>query len=204
MLTGGIPDPASLPIDELIAATSGAAPRGDASRSSTAARRATTACASGWRKTSTAARASSLTAANFVLTCGSAGAFARRAHDVPRSRRRRHPRAAVLPGSTRVARSCLPEIAGVGVDDDGIIVDDLERVIARHRPRQAAEAALHDQQLPESGRGHDDARTAHRRSSTSAASTTSSSPRTTRTAASTSSASRCRRCSRSRAARARC
>jgi 2-aminoadipate transaminase len=130
MLTGGIPDPASLPIEGLIE-----------SNEKVLRRDGTLALQYGgpqgyeglrqWLADDINKRESlSLTAANFVLTCGSAGAF----HDVLTAFV--DPGDAVIveqpcyPGSTRVAKSCMPEIAGVQVDDDGIIIDDLERVIA--------------------------------------------------------------------------
>jgi DNA-binding transcriptional MocR family regulator len=130
MLTGGIPDPASLPFDALIKANE-----------TVLRREGTFALQYGgpqgydglrqWLADDINRREGlNLTAANFVLTCGSAGAF----HDLLTAFV--DPGDAVIleqpcyPGSTRVARSMLPEIAGVPVDDDGIIVDDLERVVA--------------------------------------------------------------------------
>ena len=129
LLTGGIPDPASLPIEGLIAANE-----------TVLRREGTFALQYGgpqgyeglrqWLADDINKREGlSLTATNFVLTCGSAGAF----HDLLTTLV--DPGDAVIleqpcyPGSTRVARSCMPEIAGVGVDDDGIIVEELERVV---------------------------------------------------------------------------
>jgi DNA-binding transcriptional MocR family regulator len=130
-LTGGIPDPTSLPIDDLIACNE-----------AVLRREGTFALQYGgpqgypglreWLADDINRREGlALKAENFVLTCGSAGAF----HDVLTTFV--DPGDAVLleqpcyPGSTRVARSCLPEIVGVPVDDDGIIIDDLERTLAR-------------------------------------------------------------------------
>ncbi len=131
MLTGGIPDPASLPIDALIAANE------------TVLRRdGTLALQYGgpqgyeglrkWLADDINRREGlELNEMNFVLTCGSAGAL----HDVLTTFV--DPEDAVIleqpcyPGSTRVARSLMCEIAGVGLDDDGIIIDDLKAVVAR-------------------------------------------------------------------------
>lgn len=131
MLTGGIPDPPSLPVDALIAAND-----------AVLRREARFALMYGgpqgyeglreWLSEDINEREGlSLTAANFVLTAGSAGALS----DVLTTFV--DPQDAVIleqpcyPGSTRVARSIMCHIAGVGLDDDGIIIDDLRKVVAQ-------------------------------------------------------------------------
>ncbi|HLB23366.1 MAG TPA: PLP-dependent aminotransferase family protein [Dehalococcoidia bacterium] len=130
MLTGGIPDPASLPFDDLIAANETVLRREGAFALQYGGPQGYEGLRQWLADDINAREGLSLTAANFVLTCGSAGAF----HDVLTTFV--DPNDAVIleqpcyPGSTRVARSLLPRIAGVPVDEDGIVVDDLERVVA--------------------------------------------------------------------------
>src|SRR4029079_14282214 len=69
---------------------------------------------------------------NFVLTCGSAGALENVAETMLDPGDVAILEQPCYPGSTRVVKSCLPgEIVGVGVDDDGILVEELERVALR-------------------------------------------------------------------------
>jgi DNA-binding transcriptional MocR family regulator len=71
-----------------------------------------------------------LTGDNFVLTCGSAGALENLCEalldpgDVALIER------PTFPGSTRTVVSCLAEVAGVPMDGDGLLPEELERAIA--------------------------------------------------------------------------
>ena len=131
MLAGGIPDPHSLPIDDLIAcnetvlrregefALQYGGPQGfDGLRA--------------WLAEDVNRREGlSLGAQHFVLTAGSSGALENLCEalldpgDVAIIER------PTYPGSTRLIMSCLAQIEGVGVDDDGLDCDELEAVIAR-------------------------------------------------------------------------
>ncbi len=131
MLAGGIPDPASLPVDDLIAcnervlrreadlALQYGGPQGfDGLRA--------------WLAEDVNRREGlSLGPEHFVLTCGASGALENVCEalldpgDVAIIER------PTFPGSTRMIMSCLAQIEGVHVDDDGIDCDELEAVIAR-------------------------------------------------------------------------
>jgi 2-aminoadipate transaminase len=133
MLTGGIPDPDSLPIDELIACNERVLRREGMDALQYGGPQGPEGLREWLAADVNRREGLSLGIQNFVLTCGSAGALENVAEtfldpgDV-----------AILeqpcyPGSTRVMRSCLGEFAGVGVDDGGLIVADLERTVARLR-----------------------------------------------------------------------
>jgi 2-aminoadipate transaminase len=131
MLAGGIPDPPSLPIDDLIAcnetvlrregefALQYGGPQGfDGLRA--------------WLADDVNRREGlRLGPENFVLTTGSSGALENLCEalldpgDVAIIER------PTYPGSTRLIMSCLAQIEGVRVDDDGLDCDELESVIAR-------------------------------------------------------------------------
>jgi 2-aminoadipate transaminase len=131
MLTGGIPDPASLPIDDLIACNETVLRREGMLALQYGGPQGYEGLREWLAEEVNRREGLHLTLANFVLTCGSAGAF----HDLLTTFV--DPGDAVIleqpcyPGSTRVARSLLPEIAGVPVDEDGIVIDELERTVAR-------------------------------------------------------------------------
>lgn len=131
MLTGGIPDPASLPIEGLIACnekvlrTHGTyalmygGPQGYSGLSEWLAQRINEQEGMG------------LTTENFVITCGSAGGLENLCEtfldpgDVAIIER------PTFAGSLRTIISCLPEIEGVAVDDDGLQPDALAAVLER-------------------------------------------------------------------------
>ena len=130
-LTGGVPDPGSLPVDELIACNE-----------RVLRREGTFALMYGgpqgypglreWLANDVNRREALETGAeNFVLTCGSAGGLENICEtfldpgDVAIIER------PSFPGSVRTIMSCLPEIAGVAVEDDGLNVEELERTVAR-------------------------------------------------------------------------
>jgi DNA-binding transcriptional MocR family regulator len=130
MLTGGVPDPSSLPIDDLIAcnekvlreqgtyALMYGGPQGYAGLAEWLARRAHV------------QEGLELGAENFVITCGSAGGLENICEtfldpgDVAIIER------PTFAGSLRTIISCLPEIAGVPVDDDGLRPDALAETLA--------------------------------------------------------------------------
>ncbi len=126
LLTGGIPDPGSLPIDDFIAANERVlrregnyalmygGPQGPSGLRE-------------WLASDINRREGvGLTADNFVLTCGSSGALENLCEalldpgDVVLIER------PTFPGSTRTILSCLAEVVGVRMDDDGLDPDDLE------------------------------------------------------------------------------
>lgn len=130
MLTGGVPDPGSLPIDDLIAcnervlrhegqfALMYGGPQGYAGLRE-------------WLASDINRReGTDLGEQHFVLTCGAAGALENLCEalldpgDVALIER------PTYPGSTRTIKSCLAQIEGVAMDGDGMLPDDLERVIA--------------------------------------------------------------------------
>ncbi len=130
-LTGGVPDPPSLPTNELIdcnervlrregdAALMYGGPQGPSGLRD-------------WLASDINRREGvTLDKTNFVLTCGSAGAFENVCETFL------DPGDVIIleqpcfAGSTRIAISCLPEIATVPLDDDGLDVGALEEVAAR-------------------------------------------------------------------------
>jgi 2-aminoadipate transaminase len=133
MLAGGIPDPVSLPVDDLVScnetvlrreaefALQYGGPQGfDGLRA--------------WLAEDVNRREGlALGPQHFVLTTGSSGALENLCEalldpgDVAIIER------PAYPGSTRLIKSCLAEIEGVGGDDDGLDCDELESVIARAR-----------------------------------------------------------------------
>jgi 2-aminoadipate transaminase len=133
MLAGGIPDPGSLPVDDLIVcnetvlrresefALQYGGPQGfDGLRA--------------WLASDVNRREGlDLGPQHFVLTTGSSGALENLCEalldpgDVAIIER------PTYPGSTRLIMSCLAQIEGVAVGDDGLDCDELETVIARTR-----------------------------------------------------------------------
>jgi DNA-binding transcriptional MocR family regulator len=130
-LTGGIPDPDSLPVDDLIACNE-----------RVLRREGTYALMYGgpqgypglreWLANDINRRESLETGPeNFVLTCGSAGGLENICEtfldpgDVAIIER------PSFPGSVRTIMSCLPQLEGVPVDDDGLNPDALEQTISR-------------------------------------------------------------------------
>jgi DNA-binding transcriptional MocR family regulator len=133
MLAGGIPDPPTLPIDDLIA-----------SNERVLRREGTFALEYGgpqgypglrdWLAHDVNRREGlDLTGDNFVITCGSSGALENLCEalldpgDVALIER------PTFPGSTRMIVSCLADVRGVALDDDGLLPGELERAIAEER-----------------------------------------------------------------------
>lgn len=130
MLTGGVPDPGSLPIDDLIACNE----RVLRSEGEQALMYGGPQGYPGLREwlahDINRREGTDLGEQHFVLTCGSSGALENLCEalldpgDVALIER------PTYAGSTRTIRSCLAQVEGVAIDDDGLLPDDLERVIA--------------------------------------------------------------------------
>ncbi len=131
MLTGGIPDPDSLPIDDLIACNERVLRREGTFALMYGGPQGYPGLAEWLAKRINAREGLDLGPENFVITCGSAGGLENLCEtfldpgDVAIVER------PTFPGSLRAIKSCLPEIAGVEVDDDGLRPDALEEAIAR-------------------------------------------------------------------------
>jgi 2-aminoadipate transaminase len=130
MLTGGVPDPASLPIDELIACNERVLRRDGTEALAYGGPQGYPGLAEWLAKRTNAREGLNLGPQNFVITCGAAGGLENLCEtfldpgDVAIVER------PTFPGSLRTIKSCLPEIAGVPVDDDGLRPEALEAVIA--------------------------------------------------------------------------
>ncbi|MBF6600307.1 MAG: PLP-dependent aminotransferase family protein [Dehalococcoidia bacterium] len=132
-LTGGIPDPGSLPTDELIACNERVLRREGTFALMYGGPQGYSGLREWLAKDINRREALDTGPKNFVLTCGSAGGLENICEafldpgDVALIER------PSFPGSVRTIMSCLPELVGVPVDDDGIDVDALERAIERVR-----------------------------------------------------------------------
>ncbi len=130
-LTGGVPDPASLPIDEFIAANERVLRREGEQALQYGGPQGPTGLRD-WLASDINRREGITTdKTNFVLTTGSAGAFENVCETFL------DPGDVVVleqpcfAGSTRIALSCLPEIVTVPMDDDGLDVPALEQLTDR-------------------------------------------------------------------------
>jgi len=131
MLTGGIPDPDSLPVDELIAANERVLRREGTFALQYGGPQGYQGLRDWLAKDFALREGPHVGPDNFVITCGSAGGLENICEtfldpgDVAIIER------PTFAGSLRTIMSCLPEIAGVPVDDDGLSCDALEEVIER-------------------------------------------------------------------------
>jgi 2-aminoadipate transaminase len=131
MLAGGIPDPASLPIDDLIACNERVLRREGEFALMYGGPQGYPGLREWLARDVNRREGLNLGPEHFVLTTGSSGALENLCEalldpgDVAIIER------PAYPGSTRLMMSCLAQIEGVGVDDDGIDCDELEAVIAR-------------------------------------------------------------------------
>jgi 2-aminoadipate transaminase len=131
MLAGGIPDPPSLPIDDLIACNERVLRREGEFALMYGGPQGYPGLREWLARDINRREGLDLGAEHFVLTTGSSGALENLCEalldpgDVAIIER------PTYPGSTRLIMSCLAQIEGVAVDDDGIDPDELERVIAR-------------------------------------------------------------------------
>ncbi|TAK57388.1 MAG: PLP-dependent aminotransferase family protein [Dehalococcoidia bacterium] len=131
MLTGGIPDPDSLPIDELIACNERVLRREGTFALAYGGPQGYPGLAEWLAKRVNAREGLGLGPQNFVITCGAAGGLENLCAtfldpgDVAIVER------PTFPGSLRTIKSCLPEVVGVDVDEHGLVPDQLEEAIAR-------------------------------------------------------------------------
>ncbi len=130
LLAGGIPDPDSLPIDDLIACNERVLRREGIVALQYGGPQGILPLREWLARDANRREGLNTTAEHFVLTCGSAGALENVCEalvdpgDVVLIER------PTFPGSTRTIRSCLAEVVGVPIDDEGIDPDELERAIA--------------------------------------------------------------------------
>jgi 2-aminoadipate transaminase len=130
MLAGGIPDPPSLPIDDLIACNERVLRREGEFALMYGGPQGYPGLREWLARDINKREGLSLGPEHFVLTTGSSGALENLCEalldpgDVAIIER------PAYPGSTRLIMSCLAQIEGVTVDDDGIDCDELERVVA--------------------------------------------------------------------------
>lgn len=130
-LTGGVPDPDSLPIEELIAANERVLRREGTFALMYGGPQGYPGLRDWLARDFNRRETGDVTAENFVLTTGSAGALENLCEALL------DPGDAVIierptfAGSTRTIVSCLAQIEGVPLDQHGILIDDLEQAIAR-------------------------------------------------------------------------
>jgi 2-aminoadipate transaminase len=133
MLAGGIPDPASLPVDDLITCNEAVLRREPEFALQYGGPQGFDGLRTWLAEDANRREGLSLGPQHFVLTTGSSGALENLCEalldpgDVAIIER------PTYPGSTRLIMSCLAQIEGVRVDDDGLDCDELEAVIARVR-----------------------------------------------------------------------
>lgn len=130
MLTGGIPDPDSLPIDELIACNERVLRREGTFALQYGGPQGYPGLAEWLAKRASRLEGIDVGAQNFVITCGSAGGLENLCETFLDPGDVAIIEGPTFPGSLRTIKSCLPEIATVPVDDDGLRPDVLEEVIA--------------------------------------------------------------------------
>jgi DNA-binding transcriptional MocR family regulator len=131
MLTGGIPDPASLPVEELIACTERVLRRDAEWALSYNGPQGAEPLRQWLAADANRREGLQLGPENFVITCGSSGALENLCEALLDPGDAAIIERPTYPGSTRMIMSCLPEIAAVTVDDDGLDCDGLERQIAQ-------------------------------------------------------------------------
>ena len=131
LLTGGVPDPASLPTEALIACNERVLRREGTMALMYGGPQGPLGLREWLAQDINRREGVDLGADNFVLTCGSSGAFENICETFL------DPGDVIIleqpcfAGSTRIALSCLPEIATVPLDDDGLDIAALERTAAR-------------------------------------------------------------------------
>jgi 2-aminoadipate transaminase len=131
MLTGGIPDPDSLPVDDFIACNERVLRREGMFALQYGGPQGYPGLREWLAKDINRREGLDLRAENFVLTCGSSGGLENLVEalinpgDVAIIER------PCYPGSTRVIMSCLADIEGVPLGADGLDCDALEQTVAR-------------------------------------------------------------------------
>lgn len=133
MMTGGIPDPASLPIEGLIACNERVLRREGVDALQYGGPQGPEGLRGWLAQDANAREHMGLGPEHFVLTCGSAGAFENVCETFLDPGDVAIIEQPCYPGTTRIAKSCIAELVGVGVDDDGLVVADLERAIGEAR-----------------------------------------------------------------------
>ena len=130
-LTGGVPDPPSLPVDELIACNERVLRREGEQALMYGGPQGPSGLREWLARDINRREGLALDKTNFVLTTGSSGAFENVCETFL------DPGDVVIleqpcfAGSTRIAISCLPQVATVPMDDDGLDVAALEQLAAR-------------------------------------------------------------------------
>jgi DNA-binding transcriptional MocR family regulator len=131
MLTGGIPDPDSLPIDQLIECNEHVLRREGVFALQYGGPQGYPGLAEWLARRINATEGLDVGPENFVITCGSAGGLENLCEtfldpgDVAIVER------PTFPGSLRTMLSCLPRIEGVPVDDEGLAPDVLAEILER-------------------------------------------------------------------------
>ncbi len=131
MLTGGIPDPPSLPIEALIAANERVLRRDGIDAMQYGGPQGPSVLRTWLANDINRREGTNLGPENFVLTCGSSGALENLCEALLDPGDAAIVERPTFAGSTRMIKSCLPEIAGVRLDDDGIDCGELEATIER-------------------------------------------------------------------------
>jgi DNA-binding transcriptional MocR family regulator len=129
MLTGGVPDPPSLPIEALIACNETVLRREGNYALMYGGPQGPSGLREWLAKDVNRREGLTLGAEHFVLTCGSAGAFENVCETFLDPGDVAILEQPCFPGTTRIARSCLAEIVGVPVDADGLVVEELARTV---------------------------------------------------------------------------
>jgi 2-aminoadipate transaminase len=131
MLTGGIPDPASLPVDDLIACTETVLRRDAEWALSYNGPQGALPLREWLARDANDREGLDLGPENFVITCGSSGALENLCEALLDPGDAAIIERPTYPGSTRLIMSCLADISSVAVDDDGMDPDELESTIDR-------------------------------------------------------------------------
>jgi len=130
MLTGGVPDPETLPIDALIACNERVLRREGTDALQYGGPQGPEGLRAWLARDVNRREGVDLGIENFVLTCGSAGGLENVAETFLDPGDVAILEQPCFPGSTRVVRSCLADIRGVPIDEQGLSIDALERTIA--------------------------------------------------------------------------
>lgn len=130
MLTGGIPDPVSLPVDALIASNERVLRREGVDALQYGGPQGPEGLRDWLARDINRREGLDLDATNFVLTCGSAGALENVAETFLDPGDVAILEQPCFPGSTRIVRACLADVRGVPIDEQGLDIAALERSLA--------------------------------------------------------------------------
>ncbi|MEX2225888.1 MAG: PLP-dependent aminotransferase family protein [Dehalococcoidia bacterium] len=131
MLTGGIPDPDSLPVEDLIECNERVLRREGMFALQYGGPQGYPGLREWLLRDINRREGLDLKAENFVLTCGSSGGLENLVEALLNPGDVAIVERPCYPGSTRVIMSCLAGIEGVTVDADGIDCDELDRIVER-------------------------------------------------------------------------